>query len=78
LFIKNHPCMEDAMKKIFINDKGGTRSGNDRRQNNMLNVKLDRRAGRDRRSGNDRREGSIQHKGIERRDIYRKKSQHKS
>ena len=70
--------MEAAVKKNFINDNGGTRSGNDRRQNNMLYVKLDRRTGRDRRSGNDRREGSTQHKGIERRDIYRKTSQHKS
>jgi hypothetical protein len=74
---KNTPLKENAMKKNFINDKGGTRSGNDRRQKNMIYVGLDRRSGRDRRSGNDRREGSIQHKGIERRDIFRKKSQHK-
>jgi len=62
------------MKKNFINDKGGTRSGNDRRQQNMIYVGLDRRTGKDRRSGNDRREGSMQHKGIERRDINRRKS----
>lgn len=65
------------MKKNFINDKGGTRSGNDRRQKNMIYVGLDRRSGRDRRSGNDRREGAIQRTGIERRDINRQKSQHK-
>jgi len=59
------------MKKNFIKDKGGTRSGNDRRRKNLIYTKLDRRTGRDRRSGNDRREGSIQHNGIERRDIYR-------
>ncbi len=64
------------MKKNFINDNGGTRSGNDRRQKNVIYVGLDRRRGRDRRSGSDRREGSMQRTGIERRDIYRKKSQH--
>jgi len=62
-----------AMKKNFINDRGGTRSGNDRRKNNSIYLKLDRRIGRDRRSGNDRRQGSIHHHGIERRDIYRGK-----
>ncbi|MGD9179980.1 MAG: hypothetical protein PVF26_13620 [Desulfobacterales bacterium] len=65
------------MMKNFINDRGGTRSGNDRRQKNTIYVRLERRAGKDRRSGNDRREGSIQHYGIERRDIYRRKSQDK-
>ena len=65
------------MKKNFINDRGGTRSGNDRRQENMIYVGLDRRAGKDRRSGNDRREDWMQHRGIERRDIYRIKSQPK-
>jgi len=74
---ENCPLKENAMKKNFINDKGGTRSGNDRRQKNMIYVGLDRRSGRDRRSGNDRREGAIERTGIERRDIYRKKSQHK-
>lgn len=65
------------MIKNFINDRGGTRSGNDRRQKNTIYVRLDRRTGKDRRSGNDRREGSIQHNGIERRDIYREKNQPK-
>jgi hypothetical protein len=65
------------MKKNFINDRGGTRSGNERRHQNTIYVRLDRRTGKDRRSGNDRREGSIQHSGIERRDIYRRKGQHK-
>ena len=65
------------MIKNFINDRGGTRSGRDRRQKNVIYVGLDRRSGRDRRSGHDRREGSFQHRRIERRDIYRKKSQHK-
>ena len=74
---KSCPLKENAMKKNFINDKGGTRSGNDRRQKNMIYVGLDRRSGRDRRSGQDRREGPIERTGIERRDIYRKQSQHK-
>ncbi len=65
------------MIKNFINDNGGTRSGKDRRQKNMIYVGSDRRNGRERRSGNDRREGAIQRTGIERRDINRKKSQHK-
>ena len=64
--------MEDAMKKIFINDKGGTRSGNDRRQKNMISVRLDRRTGKERRSGSDRREGSGHQISIERRDVFRK------
>jgi len=67
-----------AMKKNFISDRGGTRSGNDRRKNNSIYLKVDRRTGRDRRSGNDRRQGSIYHHGIERRDINRGKKQDKS
>ena len=65
------------MMKNLINDNGGTRSGKDRRQQNMIYVGSDRRNGRDRRSGHDRREGAIQRTGIERRDINRNKSQHK-
>ncbi|MGD2188074.1 MAG: hypothetical protein PVI71_18230 [Desulfobacterales bacterium] len=60
------------MKKNFINDKGGTRSGNDRRQKSMIYVKLDRRTGKDRRSGCDRREGSGHLIAYERRDVFRK------
>jgi hypothetical protein len=65
------------VNKNFISDNGGTRSGNDRRQKNLIYLKPDRRTGMDRRSADDRREGSIQHKGIERRDIYREKNQNK-
>lgn len=74
---ENHPCMEDAMKKNLIRDNGGTRSGTDRRQTNSIYIKLDRRTGKDRRSGNDRREGAGHFIPLERRDIYRKKGQHK-
>lgn len=62
------------MLKNFISDNGGTRSGNERRQKNFIYLKPDRRTGMDRRSANDRREGLVKHKGIERRDIYRKKN----
>lgn len=62
------------MFKNFIGDNGGTRFGNDRRQKNLIYLKPDRRTGMDRRSANDRREGLITHKGIERRDIFRKKN----
>lgn len=62
------------MLKNFISDNGGTRSGNDRRQKNFIYLKPDRRTGMDRRSATDRREGLVKHKGIERRDIYRKKN----
>ena len=60
------------MIKNFISDRGGTRSGHDRRQNNLIWIKADRRTGRDRRSGSDRREGDGQFKELERRDIFRK------
>ena len=65
------------MYKYFISDKGGTRSGNDRRQKNLIYLKPDRRTGMDRRTTGDRREGSIKFRGIERRDIYRVKNQNK-
>jgi len=62
-----------VVKKNFVNDRGGTRSGNERRNNHSIYLKLDRRSGRDRRSGSDRRLGTIHHYGIERRDVYRGK-----
>ena len=65
------------MKKNKIRDNGGTRSWTDRRQTNSIYIKLDRRTGKDRRSGNDRREGAGHFIPLERRDIYRKKGQHK-
>ena len=66
------PFREEAMIKNTIKDRGGTRSGNDRRWKNSIYIKLDRRSGKERRSGCDRR-GDIMHfDGIERRDIFRK------
>lgn len=61
------------MIEIFIEDRGGSRSGKDRRQQNAIFAGLDRRSGNDRRSGRDRRRDSIQQVGTERRDIYREK-----
>jgi len=59
------------MKKNFITDRGGTRSGKERRNNHSIYLKVERRTGQDRRSGNDRRQGSIHRHSIERRDLYR-------
>ena len=54
-------------------DKGGTRSGNDRRQDKS-SVSLNRRSGEDRRSGSDRRTMDGQRRFFERRDVFRKYS----
>ncbi len=67
-------------------DRGGTRSGIDRRQNYQAYRGLERRSGRDRRTGGDRRSGLAKRRTtesqgkngswdgacIERRDIFRK------
>jgi hypothetical protein len=56
-----------------ITDNGGTRTGEDRRQNPIKNYTSDRRSGRDRRGGSDRRK--VQQvrgkKAIERRESFR-------
>ena len=55
-------------KEIF--DKGGTRSGKDRRKFTIINYIPERRTGRERRNGMDRRKGQ-RNRGklaIERRD----------
>lgn len=71
--------------KVRIEDKGGTRSGNDRRQDHTSYGGIERRSGRDRRKGFDRRsglarrripdrrskDGSWDGSCIERRDIFR-------
>ena len=72
--------------EISIEDKGGTRSGHDRRQNDQSYAGIERRSGRDRRKGFDRRSGLARRRisdrrsensrwdgsSIERRDIFRK------
>ena len=71
---------------VSIKDKGGTRSGNDRRQNHKPYTGIERRSGRDRRKGFDRRSGLARRRTpnrrsnnsswdgtcIERRDIFRR------
>ncbi len=72
--------------EFSIKDRGGTRSGHDRRQNNQSYTGIERRSGRDRRKGFDRRSelarrrtpgrrsdnGCWDGSCIERRDIFRK------
>ena len=60
--------MGPAMVKDACEDKGGTRSGNDRRQERS-SVSLNRRTGEDRRSGSDRRKIDGQRRFLERRDF---------
>ncbi|MGD9180021.1 MAG: hypothetical protein PVG15_01000 [Desulfobacterales bacterium] len=73
-------------EQISINDKGGTRTGNDRRKNHQPYAGIEKRSGRDRRKGFDRRSGLARRRtsdrrntngswdgsSIERRDIFRK------
>lgn len=68
-----------------IQDRGGTRSGRDRRRSNAPREAAERRSGKDRRCGGDRRSGVERRKSgdrrpaatlldwefIERRDAYR-------
>ena len=72
--------------EVSINDRGGTRSGHDRRQNHQLYEGIERRTGHDRRKGFDRRSSLARRRiserrskisrwdgsCIERRDIFRK------
>jgi hypothetical protein len=65
-----------------IPDQGGSRSGNDRRQNPEPFEGSERRTGRDRRRGFDRRSGIERREGryfrdgelVERRDVFRRRS----
>jgi hypothetical protein len=73
-----------AEEEILIRDKGGTRSGTDRRKKikpyngEERRSGLDRRRGFDRRSGlarrrtHDRRRGQWDGSSIERRDVFRR------
>ena len=65
--------MKVSEKNTRINDNGGTRSGTDRRQYNIMDNTSERRSGKERRSGIDRRK--IQNfrgeKAIERRELFR-------
>ena len=71
---------------VNIKDRGGTRSGSERRKNRQSYEGIERRSGRDRRTGVDRRSGLARRRTpdrrnnngcwdgtcIERRDIFRK------
>ena len=65
--------MKVSEKSTRINDNGGTRSGADRRQYNIMDNTSERRSGKERRSGIDRRK--IQNfrgeKAIERMELFR-------
>lgn len=75
-------------EQITIKDKGGTRSGTDRRKNPQPYEGIEKRSGRDRRKGFDRRSGLARRRTsdrgsinecwdgsfIERRDSFRKRS----
>lgn len=65
--------MKLSRKSTHITDNGGTRSGIDRRQNNINDYTPEKRSGRERRSEFDRRKGQGFRggKAIERRDFYR-------
>jgi hypothetical protein len=74
-----------ATPERMIQDRGGTRSGRDRRRANIPREAAERRSGKDRRCGRDRRSGVERRKSgdrrpaatildwgfIERRDAYR-------
>ena len=70
-------CMSYTNKGNFLKDRGGTRSGIDRRQSLYMGHKIERRKYKDRRSGFDRRSGLGRRRGlnleraIERRDVFR-------
>jgi hypothetical protein len=69
--------MSQTNKAKLIKDRGGTRSGIDRRQNPSIGHKIERRKFKDRRRGFDRRgdlgcrRGLNFESAIERRDVFR-------
>ena len=75
--------MDTNGREKAIKDRGGTRSGRDRRERSFLLHIPERRSGKDRRNGSDRRRSSggkreLDYKkssgneeGIERRDAFR-------
>ena len=73
------PRMELPIYHKEIFDKGGTRSGKDRRKLTIINYNPERRTGRERRNGMDRRKGQ-RNRGklaIERRDKFRRSNSQK-
>ena len=56
-------------EQIVIKDKGGTRTGTDRRKNLQPYDGIEKRSGRDRRKGIDRRNGMARRRISDRKDI---------
>ena len=65
--------MDIPVDGLEINDKGGARSGRDRRKLTMLTRNPERRTGQERRSGIDRRNGQKDRGelAVERRDTFK-------
>ena len=61
--------MGKKREPIIINDKGGTRTGTDRRKNLQPYDGIEKRSGRDRRKGFDRRSGMARRRISDRKDI---------
>ena len=59
--------MNDTERELKMADKGGTRSGTDRRKFQYTAYIPERRSGKDRRKGFDRRSSIARRRGIERR-----------
>jgi hypothetical protein len=72
--------MDPPPNHQLIKDRGGTRSGLERRQPGNTTAVFNRRSGRDRRSGTDRRKNPAcprrprKGEGVERRDMFRNSS----
>jgi hypothetical protein len=72
-------CWKSMDKEKLIKDRGGTRSGNDRRQQSIPIAKVEQREGEDRRNGGDRRRSLGRKRnikngdGVERRTVFREK-----
>ncbi len=83
--------MHQAQADCIIQDKGGARSGKDRRHNLAPYEGEDKRSGSDRRRGDDRRRGQVRRQTpdrrsskywdgnwVERRDAFRRKQSRSS
>lgn len=65
--------MNVSEKISSINDRGGSRSGTERRRFTIMGHNPERRSGKERRTGNDRRneQNTRDGKAVERREIFR-------
>ncbi|MGD8393298.1 MAG: hypothetical protein PVH74_17310 [Desulfobacterales bacterium] len=58
------------MISYLIRDRGGTRSGTERRRKQTIYMQPDRRSGKDRRSGSDRRASGNRYLRVAQRHIF--------